>query len=182
MCGEPRWPEADLKAKHEGMVAIRVEVGVDGQVVAAQVEASSGHAGLDKAARAAFVNCRFKPAMHGGKALPSWRLLVWDWSPAAWPFGPDVVQAEPDYSACETPARPSAVFLAGQELSMLVRLRIGVDGRVKQSEVVKSSGFADLDGSALAVLRKCRFAPALQDGLPVESWSDLVYSWVPPRR
>jgi TonB family protein len=176
-CGEPRWPEADLTAKHEGMVAIRVEVGVDGQVTASHLESSSGHEGLDNATRAAFIKCRFKPAMQDGKALPSWKVMIWNWSPAAWPFGPDVVQAEPDYSACEKPAHPGAAFLAGQDRNMILRLWIGADGRVRQSDVLQSSGLAELDRSAVGVLGKCRFTPAVVDGVPVESWSDLAYGW-----
>ena len=45
----------------------------------------------------------------------------------------------------------------------------GADGKVTQVEVETSSGFKRLDRAALAGLKRWRFRPALENGVPVAS-------------
>jgi len=54
---------------------------------------------------------------------------------------------------------------------------IGIDGRVADSKVAKSSGFRDLDNAARSALSRCRFKPGLADGKPQQSWTKVQYVW-----
>jgi protein TonB len=67
----PRYPR-DAEGRHpEGTVVLRLVVGADGAVAAADVLRSSGHLVLDEAARAAVLRWRFRPALRDGLPVPS---------------------------------------------------------------------------------------------------------------
>lgn len=79
-CAKPQWPQADLQAKHTGTVTLRFAVSDTGAVTGSGIVKSSGHPGLDEAARDGIAKCRFKPAMDGGKpvAYPNVKIqYVW---------------------------------------------------------------------------------------------------------
>ena len=80
-------------------------------------------------------------------------------------------------SACaelEYPARS----LRNEETGVTtLALLVGLDGKVVDSRVEKSSGFKDLDNAARAGLSKCKFKPATLDGKPEMTWSKLQYVW-----
>lgn len=78
-CARPKYPAADLGARHEGTVDLRFLVGADGKVKEDSIEKSSGHAGLDEAARSALVKCSFKPAQAGGKPVQAWTKVSYVW-------------------------------------------------------------------------------------------------------
>lgn len=71
---QPPYPPASERQEEEGVVLVRVRVGPDGRVLAAELKASSGHRRLDEAAvlhaRRAW---RFLPATRDGVAVESWR-------------------------------------------------------------------------------------------------------------
>lgn len=71
---QPPYPPASERQDEEGVVVVRVRVGPDGRVLAAELKASSGHRRLDEAAvehaRRAW---RFVPATRDGVAIESWR-------------------------------------------------------------------------------------------------------------
>jgi protein TonB len=54
----------------------------------------------------------------------------------------------------------------------LVRLRVlvGADGRAREVKLGASSGWRLFDEAALAQARGCRFQPAREDGVAVDSW------------
>ena len=54
---------------------------------------------------------------------------------------------------------------------------IGVDGRVADSKIVKSSGFRDLDKAAVSGISRCRFKPGMVDGKPEQAWMQMQYVW-----
>lgn len=70
-CRKPVYPIEDLAAGHQGAVTMGFVVDADGAVLGATVEKSSGHAGLDEAARSALARCRFRPALEHGRPVPS---------------------------------------------------------------------------------------------------------------
>jgi len=78
---------------------------------------------------------------------------------------------------CETPAYPSAARRMQESGTVQLRFHVGVDGKVLESEVEKSSGFKRLDEAARVALSKCQFKPATVDGKPEASWSSLRYVW-----
>ena len=78
---------------------------------------------------------------------------------------------------CEKPEYPSASRRLEEEGTVALRFLVGVDGKVIQSEVEKSSGFKRLDEAARAGLSKCQFRPALVDGKPEQAWATIKYTW-----
>lgn len=78
-CAKPRYPAADLQARHQGTVELSLLVGADGKVKQDKVEKSSGHAGLDEAARSVLVKCNFKPALAGGRPVQAWTKVSYVW-------------------------------------------------------------------------------------------------------
>lgn len=73
---QPPYPTVSKRQDEEGVVVVRVRVGVDGRVLAAELQASSGHRRLDEAAvehaRRAW---RFVPATRDGMTVESWRQI-----------------------------------------------------------------------------------------------------------
>ena len=78
---------------------------------------------------------------------------------------------------CETPDYPSASRRLEEEGTVSLRFLVGVDGKVLQSEVVKSSGFKRLDEAARAGLSRCAFKPATANGKPEQAWASMNYTW-----
>jgi protein TonB len=77
---------------------------------------------------------------------------------------------------------PSASARAGEEGTTGIRVVIGTDGRVKDCQIVKSSGFPRLDERACQIAtRRWRFKPATENGQPVESQLAQNYRWVLPK-
>lgn len=65
------------------------------------------------------------------------------------------------------PPYPEEARAAGQQGTVTLRLRIGVDGRVESLKLLTSSGTPSLDESALATVKQWRFEPAHRLGRPV---------------
>ena len=78
---------------------------------------------------------------------------------------------------CEKPEYPSASRRLEEEGTVALRFLVGVDGKVLQSEIEKSSGFKRLDEAARLGLSKCQFRPALVDGKPEQAWASMKYTW-----
>ena len=78
---------------------------------------------------------------------------------------------------CEKPEYPSASRRMEEEGTVHLRFLVGVDGKVIQSEVEKSSGFKRLDEAARAGLSRCQFRPAMVDGRPEQAWASMRYTW-----
>ena len=78
---------------------------------------------------------------------------------------------------CEKPAYPSASRRAEEEGTVVLRFLVDVDGKVLDSKVETSSGFARLDEAARSALSRCQFKPATADGKPEQSWASMKYTW-----
>ncbi len=78
-CAKPEYPRASLRAEETGVVTLAFLIGVDGRVVDARVEKSSGFKGLDAAARAGLSLCKFKPGSIDGKPEQSWTKMQYVW-------------------------------------------------------------------------------------------------------
>jgi protein TonB len=101
--------------------------------------------------------------------------------PAATPgpakAGPVRVPAVVDASACSKPDYPKNALRNGDTGTVTLQLLVGVDGRVTDSRVEKSSGYRELDRAAQTGLSLCRFKPETLDGVPRESWTRMQYLW-----
>ena len=96
--------------------------------------------------------------------------------PAAKPSGIHIA-AVADFSTCAKPEWPKASLRNEETGTVTLKFLIAADGRVVQSEVVKSSGFRDLDKAAQNGIGKCRFKPGMTDGKPEQAWMQMQYVW-----
>ena len=78
---------------------------------------------------------------------------------------------------CQLPKYPVAALQSGEQGAVTVELRIGADGFVRDTSLVRSSGHALLDEAALSALRDCRFIPRTENGKSVEGRTDLEFVW-----
>ena len=82
-----------------------------------------------------------------------------------------------DASACEKPEYPSAALRARETGIVLLSFLVGVDGKVIEGKVLRSSGYRRLDEAARTALAECRFKPATVDGKPEQAWAKIEYEW-----
>ena len=80
-------------------------------------------------------------------------------------------------ASCAKPDYPSASRRLEEEGTVSLKFLIGVDGRVLQAEIEKTSGFPRLDEAARNALSKCQFRPGTIDGKPEQSWASIRYTW-----
>ena len=78
---------------------------------------------------------------------------------------------------CEKPEYPSASRRQEEEGTVTLKFLVGVDGKVKESAVEKTSGYKRLDEAARQGLAKCQFKPGTENGQPVEGWASMKYTW-----
>lgn len=78
-CAKPEYPRNAQRNEEQGTVTLQFLIGTDGHVVDSKVEKSSGFRDLDKAARNALGQCRFKPGTVDGKPQQSWTRVQYVW-------------------------------------------------------------------------------------------------------
>src|SRR5213083_2725306 len=79
---------------------------------------------------------------------------------------PPVVNAK----SCDEPPYPAASLRANETGIVSLRILVGLDGKVLDSKVERSSGSRRLDEAARAGLSLCRFKPATVNGKPEQAW------------
>lgn len=72
---QPAYPSTELRAQRDGFVQIKVLIGVDGRVKAAQSVSATSDAFFEATRRQALSKWRFKPATRGGIPEESWKTL-----------------------------------------------------------------------------------------------------------
>ena len=78
-CPKPQYPSASRRLEEEGTVTLRFLIGLDGNVLQAEIEKSSGYSRLDEAARLALSKCQFRPGSVDGKPEQSWASIKYTW-------------------------------------------------------------------------------------------------------
>lgn len=89
------------------------------------------------------------------------------------PPAPAAVQlpsSDVEYLRNPKPPYPALSRRLGEQGKVIVFALVGVDGKVKKSEVRKSSGFDRLDQAALNGVMNWRFVPGKRGGVPEEMW------------
>ncbi len=104
-------------------------------------------------------------------------------SPAAEPTVPPApvlvdAQVDPRYAAALQPPYPAEERRAEHQGRVVVRVLIGVDGRVKQVERRSADSDAFYRETERQALGKWRFKPATRDGIPVEAWRTMAIRFV----
>lgn len=79
-CPTPAYPINAYRNGESGSVLLALLVANDGRVLESKIQKSSGSSDLDKAARKALSQCRFKPASSDSQADPTWATLTYVWS------------------------------------------------------------------------------------------------------
>ncbi|WP_147426297.1 energy transducer TonB, partial [Teichococcus wenyumeiae] len=88
--------------------------------------------------------------------------------------GPETRAARPRDIACSDNIEyPPDLRQAGIGGEVVLRLRLTDKGRVIEAKLAESSGHPQLDEAVQRSVRRCRFDPALRDGVPV--WSNLTF-------
>lgn len=85
--------------------------------------------------------------------------------------------AQVDSNACAKPEYPLSSLRNQEEGTVNLAMLIGVDGKVLETKVEKSSGSKALDRAAIAGLSLCKFTAGSIDGVPEKSWAKLQYVW-----
>lgn len=80
-------------------------------------------------------------------------------------------------AGCTKPAYPAQAARNGDSGTVTLALLVGVDGRVTDSRIERSSGFRDLDRAALTALSQCTFKPAMLGDVAQAGWTQLAYVW-----
>lgn len=93
---------------------------------------------------------------------------------------PVIIGPQPDtrFAGIFQPEYPAGERRAEHQGRVVVRVLIGVDGRVKQIEKVSAASDAFFAATQKRALEKWRFKPGTQDGIPVEAWRTMTVSFV----
>ncbi|HAT32319.1 MAG TPA: ABC transporter substrate-binding protein [Janthinobacterium sp.] len=98
-------------------------------------------------------------------------------APAAGAVKSTRVAAVADMSTCAKPEYPKSSARNEETGTVTLSFLIGLDGRVADSRIVKSSGFRELDKAAVNGISKCTFKPGMNDGKPEQAWMQMQYLW-----
>lgn len=159
-CGAPAYSAEALRYEMEGTTGLDFSLTAQGLPAEIRVAASSGYAMLDAASVALLANCRFPaPAAEGPRQAGSVRWQL----PAG---GADVKPVLQPHS-CTRRYQVLAPAPAGAAPALLVRVQVWPDGSAYTPKIEMTSGEAEADALALAVVEHCRFAPAVRAGQPV---------------
>jgi periplasmic protein TonB len=83
----------------------------------------------------------------------------------------------PATRGCQKPPYPTLSERREEQGTVHLKFLIGADGRVLESHIEQSSGYARLDEAARVGLSLCQFKPATVDGKPEASWVIMPYTW-----
>lgn len=93
------------------------------------------------------------------------------------PAKPVHIAPRADARDCVRPDYPAQAARNGDTGTVSLALLIGVNGKVSDAKVERSSGFKELDRAAVAALSMCKFKPATTGGVPEPAWSKMAYVW-----
>lgn len=83
---------------------------------------------------------------------------------------PASVSALADRRRCPPAPHPAALRERGIEGAVVLRVKVDVQGRPADVQVLAGSGWRLFDEAALQQVRACRFVPATQGGQAIDSW------------
>ena len=81
---------------------------------------------------------------------------------------------DPRYARDFQPEYPSGELRAQRDGVVVVRVRIGTDGRVKEVQQVSATSPAFFEATRRQALTKWRFKPATRGDIPQESWKQIT--------
>jgi protein TonB len=81
------------------------------------------------------------------------------------------------FDLCSKPQYPKSSLRNEEQGTVTLRFTVGANGRLLKQQLLRSSGFRDLDRAAQNALSLCSFRPASIKGQPVQSALDIQYVW-----
>jgi len=83
------------------------------------------------------------------------------------PAAAEAAAGVPRLVSSPAPVYPRSALRSGASGNVQLRIQVGIDGVPADVEVVSSSRNRELDRAAVQAVRRWRFAPAMQNGVPV---------------
>lgn len=84
---------------------------------------------------------------------------------------------DPRYADSLQPPYPSSEIRAQTEGKLTARVLVGVDGRVKAIEILKTPSKGLSEATRRHALARWRFKPATRDGVPYEDWMTMTLNF-----
>ncbi|WP_426194079.1 TonB family protein [Massilia sp. DWR3-1-1] len=82
-----------------------------------------------------------------------------------------------NFASCAKPVWPQASLRAEHTGTVKLAFLVDATGKVIDSRVDQLSGHVTLDEAARSGIALCSFRPALENGVAVQAWSPLAYTW-----
>lgn len=106
----------------------------------------------------------------------------WESAPGAPPSAVGGATRAPVAVRTPEPAFPRSAMRRGESGEVILAVRVDRDGRPRDVRVDRSSGYPALDRAAASAVRRWRFEPALDAGMPVEGEVRIPVEFVDPGR
>ena len=85
-------------------------------------------------------------------------------------LGERLIEASPLYKENPPPAYPDAAIRRGYAGTVLLKVLVTVEGRVRDLEIIQSSGYPMLDRAALKAVQSWVFVPGKKGPVAIEMW------------
>jgi TonB family protein len=171
-----RYPELAKKAGIEGTVIVQAKIGIDGHVEETKILKGIPNTGLDKAAEEAIKQVKFHPAKQRDKEVAVWvslpvRFKLKKTEPAKnfVPYDQPPVPVDGMASIAKYVVYPEKAKEAGIEGTVLVQARVGIDGHVEETQILKGVS-TGLNKAAEEAIKQVKFHPAKQRDKKVAVW------------
>jgi TonB family protein len=99
-------------------------------------------------------------------------------APASAPQAAPMPIVPPSISARVLPLYPAQALASGTEGLVLLSVYVGLTGQPEKVEAKNSSGFSELDDSAIRAVSQWKFLPATQSGAALASWFEVPVRFV----
>ena len=180
----PVYPQTARQQGWEGTVVLRMTIGAGGDVETVKTQTSSGFLALDESAAKSVKRWRFDPAKDGEFRIATVVDLPvrFDLDEYGIEFSRDEPEPEPEPARerkparlvkSERPAYPHTARQQGWEGTVVLRMTIGTRGDVEDVTIKESSGFPELDESAVQSVKTWQFEPAKDGDDPITTAVDL---------
>jgi TonB family protein len=169
----------------QGTCYLGLLVDVDGVIRAVQLVQSIGFPRLDAACIQSVVGARMFPATLNGKPVTSWSTFAIDWvlDASAHHSRPKLLEFAvprlPDNYELQVGPNfyPVSSRQNKEEGTCLVGVAVDETGEVRDTKVLKSTGFPALDRACTDALTLARFTPAKHEGLAIASQTLVALLW-----
>jgi TonB family protein len=162
---KPNFPSSALRKGSEGSVKLKLLLAQDGSVTSAKVFKSSEDSTLDNAARTAVLRWKMRPSAIKPSDLTKGRIEEIEFRQetmrsATYPLGVAAGFSSEElwrkWTYAPFPYYPMDARRLRHTGMVVVSAKIGSDGRVVGVQIVKSSGYSDLDEMAIKAVRHWR--------------------------